>query len=359
MRWSGQAVAGQDEGALVGAASVPGLLRTTTTPEFAGLTFHEVLAKSALSQVPAMSAMPFRWTVNPYRGCSHSCTYCYARYTHSYLDLDTGEGFDREIVVKTNVGERLAVELGKPSWNREHVVLGTGTDPYQRAEGRYRLMPRVVEALHRSGTPFSVLTKGTLLRRDLPLLADAARDVPVGVGVSIAVWDDELHRSLEHGAPTPRARLDLVRAVRAAGLPCGVFLAPVLPHLTDSAEQLDAALADVAAAGATGVTVVPLHLRPGAREHVARWVGRHRPDLVPAYRELYRRGAYVPRGYREALAARLAPLLEQHGFAASTSGELREGAWPEGSLPLTAPPSSSSSRAVMTTTGAEPAPTLF
>lgn len=359
VRWSGQAVAGQDEGALLSAAAVPGLLRTTTTPEFAGLTFHEVLAKSALSQVPAMSAMPFRWTVNPYRGCSHACTYCYARYTHSYLDLDTGDGFDREIVVKTNVGERLAVELAGPSWDREHVALGTNTDPYQRAEGRYRLMPGVIEALHRSGTPFSVLTKGTLLRRDLPLLAAAARDVPVGVGVSVAVWDDELHRSLEHGTPSPRARLDLVRAVREAGLPCGVFLAPVLPHLTDSSEQLDAALADVAAAGATGVTVLPLHLRPGAREHFARWVGRHRPDLVPAYRELYRRGAYVPRGYRDALTARLAPLLQRHGFARSTGGELREGQWPEGSLPPAASPSSSSSSTTRTTTQAQPAGTLF
>ncbi len=330
-------MAEQDDGALLPAASVPGLVRTTTTPEFAGMTFYEVLAKSALSQVPATSAMPFRWTVNPYRGCSHSCTYCYARITHSYLELDTGVGFDSQVVVKTNVAERLAVDLARPSWKREHVALGTNTDPYQRAEGRYRLMPGVIAALHRSGTPFSVLTKGTLLRRDLPLLAAAARDVPVGLGVSIAVWDEQLHRSLEPGTPSPRARLDLVRAARDAGLPCGVFLAPVLPHLTDSVEQLDAALADVAAAGATGVTVLPLHLRPGAREHFARWVGRHRPELVPAYRELYRRGAYLPREYREALVARLEPLLERHGLAASSGGEQREGSWPRGSLPEVAP----------------------
>ena len=263
---------------------------------------------------------------------------CYARGSHAWLDLDTGAGFDQEIVVKVNAAERLAAEVARRGWAREHVALGTNTDPYQRAEGRYRLMPGIIEALRGSGTPFSVLTKGTLLRRDLPLLAAASVDVPVGLGVSVAVWDEALHRAVEPGAPSPRARLDLVRAVRDAGLPCGVFMAPVLPGLTDSAEHLDAALAALADAGATGVTVLPLHLRPGAREWWLAWLARERPDLLPLYRELYGRGAYVPRAYRDALAARVTPLLERHGLAGRRGGEQRgvrpdEGDFPTGSLP--------------------------
>src|SRR3954447_9574033 len=135
-----------------------------------------------------------------------------------------------------------------------------------------RLMPGVIRALAESGTPFSILTKGTLLRRDIPLLAEAAETVPLGLGVSMAIWDGELHTALEPGVPTPRARLDLIRALADAGLPCGVFLAPVLPGLTDGTAELDAALGAVAAAGATGVTVIPLHLRPGAREWFMAWL---------------------------------------------------------------------------------------
>ena len=166
-------------------------------------------------------------------GCSHACRYCFARRTHEWLEFDSGRDFDSQIVVKTNLVEVLRKELARPSWKHEHVALGTNTDPYQRAEGRYRLMPGVIGALADSGTPFSILTKGTLLRRDIPLLADAAKQVPVGLGVSMAIWDDDLHAALEPGVPTPRARLDLVKAVTDAGLPCGVFLAPVLPGLTD------------------------------------------------------------------------------------------------------------------------------
>lgn len=341
MRWQAQTLAAVDDGALPGlaAASIPGLQRTVRTPEFAGVTFHEVRARSALNAVPAGSAMPFRWTVNPYRGCSHACVYCFARGTHAYLDLDTGEGFDREVVVKTNVAEVLRRELGRASWEREHVALGTNTDPYQRAEGRYRLMPGVVEALAASGTPFSVLIKGTLLARDLPQLARAAGRVPVGIGVSLAIWDDDLHQALEPGTPSPRARLELVRRVRDAGLPCGVFVAPVLPWLTDTVEHLDEALGRVAEAGATGVTVLPLHLRPGAREWFWAWLERTHPRLVPRYARLYGRGAYVPAHYRSWLSERLAPLLARHGLDRQRGGVARgvpgddEGAFPAGSLP--------------------------
>jgi DNA repair photolyase len=283
---------------------------------------------------------------------------CFARGTHQWLELDSGRDFDSQIVVKTNLVDVLRRELARPSWKREHVALGTNTDPYQRAEGRYRLMPGVIDALARSGTPFSILTKGTLARRDVPLLAAASADVPIGLGVSMAIWNDELHAALEPGVPTPRARLELVRAFTGAGLPCGVFLAPVLPGLTDDEESLDAALGAVAQTGAEGVTVLALHLRPGAREWFMAWLAREHPGLVPRYRRLYARGAYVPAEYRTWLAERVAPLLARHGLDRMSGGKARgvaafgttadppargmpgddEGEFPAGSLPRTGRP---------------------
>jgi DNA repair photolyase len=323
MRWDAQRLDADDESALPGMPSIRGLLRSVQVPEFPGLTFHEVRAKSALNHVPGESAMPFPWTINPYRGCSHACLYCYARGTHEWLELDSGRDFDTQVVVKTNLVDVLRKELGRPSWQREHVALGTNTDPYQRAEGRYRLMPGVITALAESGTPFSILTKGTLLRRDIPLLTAAAQQVPVGLGVSLAIWDDELHSALEPGVPTPRARLDLVRALTDAGLPCGVFLAPVLPGLTDGVDHLDATLAAIADAGATGVTVIPLHLRPGAREWFMAWLQSAHLELVPRYQQLYARRAYVPAEYRVWLSTRVAPLLARHGLDRQKGGAAR------------------------------------
>jgi DNA repair photolyase len=324
MRWDPQRLDLQDPTTLPGMPSIRGLLRSVQVPEFPGLTFHEVRAKSALNHVPGESAMPFPWTINPYRGCSHSCVYCFARKTHEWLEMDAGRDFNTQVVVKTNLVEVLRRELARSSWKREHVALGTNTDPYQRAEGRYRLMPGVIQSLADSGTPFSILTKGTLLRRDLPLLVAAARDVPVGLGVSMAIWDDDLHHALEPGVPTPRARLDLVRALTDAGLPCGVFMAPVLPGLTDGLEQLDAAIGAVAAAGATGITVIPLHLRPGAREWFMAWLAREHPELVARYHQLYARRAYVPADYRTGLAQRVAPLLAKHGLDRQAGGQARK-----------------------------------
>jgi DNA repair photolyase len=472
VRWERQQLDAEDTGALPGLTRMPGLIRSVTAPGYVGVTFHEVRARSVLNEVPARSMVPFRWTVNPYRGCTHACRYClsgdtqvlmgygrvkrlaavrvgdlvygtevrdgirhfvrteviahwqtvraayrivlddgtqlvasgdhrilttsgwrcasgmspdghtwpqltidhsvigpgrglgraaklagsampddarlrvvsvepmgvdapmydittgsgdfiangvvshncFARGSHSWLELDTGNGFDTEIVVKVNAAEVLARELTRRTWRREHVALGTNTDPYQRAEGRYRLMPGIIEALAASGTPFSVLTKGTLLKRDLSLLAKAAAAVPVRLGVSIAILDRTLHRLVEPGTAGPRARLDLVRAIRAAGFECGVMLAPVLPLLTDGAGQLDTALASIAAAGATAATVLPLHLRPGAREWFMAWLATDRPDLVPAYQRLYARSAYLPSGYRDQLADRVRPLLARHGL---------------------------------------------
>ncbi len=340
MRWAGQEVTGD---AAEDAAPLPGLaraevVRSVTTPEFGGITFHEVLARSALNRVPGASRVPFRWTVNPYRGCSHACVYCFARHTHTYLDLDSGHDFDRQIIVKINVVDVLRRELRRASWAREAVALGTNTDPYQRAEGRYRLMPGIIGALADSGTPFSVLTKGTTARRDLGLLEAASRSVPVGLAVSIALADETVHRALEPGAPTPRGRLQLVRSIAAAGLPCQVLVAPVLPMITDRQDDLDRVLGEVAAAGATGATVFALHLRPGAREWYFRYLAEQHPQLVGPYQELYRGGSYVARSYASDLARRAAVLLHRHqldhpvGFRAPPVAE------PVAVRPTAAPP---------------------
>ncbi|WP_138443808.1 Rv2578c family radical SAM protein [Sinomonas susongensis] len=342
MRWNTQTAQGDTEERTGGAPLIPlaGLLRAVRTPEFQGITFHEVAARSALNKVPPASSMPFRWTINPYRGCSHACVYCFARGTHTYLDLDAGLDFDRQLVVKVNVVDVLKAELARPSWSREHVALGTNTDPYQRAEGRYALMPGIIRALAESGTPFSILTKGTLLARDLPLLKAAAAHVPVGTAISLAMLDPELQSMIEPGTPAPAARLSLISKLRDAGLACGVMAMPILPWLTDGEDQLDALFGSLAAAGATGVTAGALHLRPGTKEWFLQWLAREHPRLVGRYRRLYGNGAYAPKDYRAWLARRVNAAKTRHGFGGSESFGHRmagsggpEGTGPDGTGP--------------------------
>lgn len=311
MRWQGQAVQEGESAALI---PLKGLMRSVRTPEFEGVTFHEVAAKTALNKVPGQSNMPFSWTVNPTRGCLHQCVYCFARKTHEYLDLDAGRDFDTQIIVKTNVAEVLRAELNRPSWKREHVALGTNTDPYQRAEGRYQLMPGIIRALADSGTPFSILTKGPLLKRDLPLLQEAAKQVPVSVAVSLAVMDPELQQKVEPGTPDPRARLNLIRSITDAGLDCSVLAMPILPWLTDGDERIDTLHAALAEAGASYVTTGALHLRPGAREWFMAWLAREYPALVAKYRRIYGGGSYASKEYRHWLADSARAARRRHGF---------------------------------------------
>ena len=314
MRWSGQQV-DAPEAALPGLARLNSLVRTTRPPEFAGVTCYEVLAKSALNRVPgSVPGTPYGWTINPYRGCSHACVYCFARPTHAYLAFDDAGAFDTEVVVKLNVAEVLRAELRRPSWQGGPVALGTNTDPYQRAEGRYRLMPGILGALADAATPVSILTKGTLLRRDLPLLAGMAERVPVDLAMSIALFDESLQQAVEPGVPNAAARLATVRAARDAGLECGVFLMPVLPYLTDSIAHLDAALEQIAAANASYVLWSALHLKPGVREWYLDWLHRSRPQHEAATRAMYADGPYAPKAYRRWLADRIRPLVERHGL---------------------------------------------
>ena len=320
MRWSDQAVE-VDDGSLPG-LSRSGLVRSVRTPDFEGVTFHEVLAKSALNRVPEASQLPFQFTVNTFRGCTHACRYCFARPTHEYLDLDAGTDFDTQVVVKLNVAAVLRKELKRRSWTRETVALGTNTDPYQRAEGRYRLMPGVISALAESRTPFSILTKGTLIRRDLPLLRQAAGEVSVSVGISLAILDQDLQKKIEPGTPSPQARLSVIRDLADAGIAPHVMVAPVIPYLTDSTAHLDSLLEALAEAGASGVTAFPMHLRSSTKPWFLEWLAEEHPALIRRDRGLYGRGAYVTPEYSSWLRDRMKPLVHRHGLAGS--GGLRQ-----------------------------------
>jgi DNA repair photolyase len=286
--------------------------RTFDTPGFRGMTFYEVQAKSVVNRVPEASRMPFRWTINPYRGCQHACRYCFARNSHTYLDLDAGADFDTKVVVKVNAPELVRKKMASAAWSGEHIAMGTNVDCYQRAEGRYRLMPGIIGALKDAANPFSILTKGTLILRDIDLLAEAAEVTDVGLNVSVGFVDKELWRSVEPGTPAPGRRLEACTALNDRGLRCGVLMGPVVPFLSDSPAQLDAAVSQIAATGATHVSPIVLHLRPGTREWFFRWLGAHHPGLVGRYLELYGRSAYAPKSYQARIAGQVRELAEKH-----------------------------------------------
>jgi DNA repair photolyase len=314
MRWSNLALdAPSPPGALP--LAIPGAVtRTFDSPGFAGMTFYEIQARSIISRVPAASRMPFEFTINPYRGCTHACTYCFARNTHTYLDMDAGRDFDSKVVVKVNAPALLRKELASPQWTGAHIAMGTNVDCYQRAEGRYGLMPGIIRALRDTANPFSILTKGTLITRDLDLLRQAAAVTSVGVSFSVGFVDEALWRGVEPGTPSPRRRLDAVRRFAVAGFDVHVLMAPILPGLTDTDESVDATVEAIARAGAAGVTPLTLHLRPGARQWYAAWIGRMHPHLVDRYRSLFGRGSYAPKAYQREIAARVAIAARRHGI---------------------------------------------
>lgn len=289
-------------------------MRTFDTPEFRGMTFYEVQAKTIINRVPASSRMFFEYTINPYRGCSHACVYCFARNTHTYLDLDAGLDFDSKVVVKVNAPMLVRRELAARKWSGAHIAMGTNVDCYQRAEGRYRLMPGILAALRDFGNPFSILTKGTLLLRDLDLLVSAARTTDVGLAVSVGSVDEALWRSVEPGTPAPRRRLDMIARLSDAGFEVSVLMAPVLPGLSDTDEHIDATVRAIVGAGAASITPLGLHLRPGAREWYLAWLGRHHPHLLPQYRELYERGSYLASAYQKELTERVHRAARRHGL---------------------------------------------
>ncbi|MFI6706533.1 Rv2578c family radical SAM protein [Nonomuraea sp. NPDC050478] len=306
--------------------------RTFDTPGFRGMTFYEIQARSIINRVPAASRVPFDYTINPYRGCGHRCVYCFARKTHEYLDLDAGADFDSKIVVKVNAAELVRKELAAPRWRGQHIAMGTNVDCYQRAEGRYELMRGILAALRDAANPFSVLTKGTLILRDLDLLTEAADRADVGASFSVGFLDPDVWRSVEPGTPDPRRRLEACATLNAHGIGCGVLMAPVLPYLTDSPAQLERTVREIAAAGATHLTPIVLHLRPGARQWWLAWLSREHPRLVPRYLELYGRGAYAPKAYQERVTTQIRDLATRFGIGRATPARARR-------LPPPPPPS--------------------
>jgi len=292
------------------------VVRTFNTPEALGIRFHEIEARSALNRVPERSRMPFRWTINPYRGCTHACVYCFARPTHAYLDLNAREDFEREIVVKINVPELVRAELRRPSWRGEHVALGTNTDPYQWVESKYRLMPGIWEAMRDFANPCSVLTKSPLLLRDIGLMTEISERTDFVANLSIPTLDERAWRATEPHTPHPRKRIEAVAELARAGVATGVLIAPLIPGVNDAPEQVEPLLALVGEAGARSVAGVGLHLRGEVRGIFFDWLRQYRPDLVPRYEELYAASAYLPRGER----ARLSALVKSRAGAQGIRG---------------------------------------
>jgi DNA repair photolyase len=238
---------------------------------------------------------------------------CFARNTHTYLDMDAGRDFDTRVVVKVNAPELLRAKLASPSWAGEHIAMGTNVDCYQRAEGRYKLMRGIIAALRDAANPFSILTKGTLIMRDLDLLLSAAEVTDVALNVSAAFVDKSLWRAIEPGTPAPERRIEACAALNDAGLRCGVLMGPVVPFLSDSPAQLAAAVRQAAEAGAVHVTPIVLHLRPGAREWFLGWLREAHPELVPRYAALYGRGAYARKDYQARIAGQVRELADRFG----------------------------------------------
>ena len=253
--------------------------------------YREEPCKVALNHV---KGMPFRWSLNPYMGCVHRCTFCYVRHFEQRAERPSDDRYGRSIRVKPNVAEVLRRELVRPSWQREEVALGTATDPYQPAEGRFRLTRSCIGELASSGTPFSIVTRGPLVVRDLDVLTAAARDVSVSVYVSLPTVDERVWRTTEPGTAPPSSRLRAIRTLAEAGIDVGVGMAPILPGLSDAPEQLQATVAAVREAGAGSIWASVVHLRSGVREHFLEALARDWPEHVERYEALFANRAYLP-----------------------------------------------------------------
>ena len=257
--------------------------------------------------------MPFAWSLNPYMGCAHRCTFCYVRAFEARADRPWDERYGSSIRVKTNGAEVLRRELARPSWEPEAVAVGAATDPYQPAEGRYRLTRACIEAFADAANPFSIITRGPLIVRDVDVLAEAARRARVTVTFSVPTLDEEIWRRTEPGTSPPRQRLRALSRLVEAGVSASVGMAPILPGLSDRPELLADVVREARAAGATGIWANLLDLRPGTREHFLAALERDWPELVPEYERLYRSGAYLPRRETDPVRERVRLLARSHG----------------------------------------------
>ncbi|MBV8562037.1 MAG: radical SAM protein [Actinobacteria bacterium] len=272
--------------------------------------YREEPCRSALNRV---RGMPFDWSLNPYMGCAHRCTFCYVRAFEARADRPWDDRYGASIRVKTNVAEVLRRELARPSWQREAVAVGAATDPYQPAEGRYRLTRACLEAFAEVANPFGIITRGPLIVRDLDVLVDAARRADVSVTFSVPTLDEEIWRRTEPGTAPPRQRLRALSMLVDAGIKAGVGMAPILPGLSDRPELLADVVREARAAGATGIWANLLYLRPGTREHFLAALEQDWPELLPEYERLYRRGAYLPAAETAPVRERVRALAGEHG----------------------------------------------
>ena len=275
--------------------------------------YQEITCRSALNQV---EGMPFRWTLNPYRGCTHACHYCFARRYHTQFELDADDQFSSVILVKANLLGVLRRELRKPSWTRELVAVGTATDPYQPIEGHYRLTRGSLEALAEAKTPIGLVTKGPMVVRDLDVLRDVSRRASATVYMSVPSIDEDAWKRLEPGTAHPLQRLRAVRTLVDAGIRAGVLMAPIVPGITSDRERLANTVRAIADHGARFVGANVLYLDGGTRTHFLGFIAREYPDLVDSYQDLYSGEAkYVPDGYRNEVRGMIRDLQKQAGLS--------------------------------------------
>jgi DNA repair photolyase len=274
--------------------------------------YVEQPCKSALN---AVRGMPFKWSLNPYMGCEHRCTFCYVRAFERRADRPSDDRYGRTIRVKTNIAAVLRQELARRSWTFETIVIGAATDPYQPAEGTYRLTRSCLQALADHMNPAGVITRGPMIVRDIDVLTELARQAAFSVTFSIPTLDDDVWRRTEPGTAHPRQRLRAISRLIAAGVKASVGMAPILPGISDRPEQMEAVVRAAREAGAVGVWANLLYLRPGTKEHFMECVARHWPDLLPRYQEEYRKGAYLPEEKTRPIQQTVAGLRHAHGIA--------------------------------------------
>jgi DNA repair photolyase len=281
------------------------------TPPMA-VEYREQPCRTALNRV---TGMPFSWSLNPYMGCAHRCTFCYVRAFELRADRPADDRYGRAIRVKVNVAEVLRAELARPSWRREPVAIGAATDPYQPAEGRYRLTRACLEALAAAHNPFSLITRGPMVLRDVDVLQHASLAADVGVSFSVPTLDEQVWRTTEPGTAPPRQRLRALRSLVEAGIKASVSMAPILPGISDRPEQLDEVVRAAREAGATQIWANLLYLKPGTREHFLANLARDWPDELDRYERLYGERAYLPKSVAEPVRAQVAALRRRYGIA--------------------------------------------
>jgi DNA repair photolyase len=278
-----------------------------------GITFEEIECKTIINNTNT-PGFRFRWSINPYRGCQHACVYCFARGTHEYLGYDAGRDFETRIVVKTNAARILRQQLSKPSWKGELIVLGTACDPYQQAEMKYGITRGILEVMLEFAQPVHMLTKSPSVLRDLDLWSRLAQVTDAQIAFSVPTLDEAVWKKMEPGAARPIKRLEAIRELTAAGVPCGVMIAPIIPGLTDDEPHLDEVIRTAKEHGARFVAPNVLNLKPGSKEWFMPALRETYPHLTPKY-EKYYRGAYAPKEYTQQVFAKVSELRARYGFS--------------------------------------------